>query len=83
MQNISSLEQMEKIRSKVEAMSKHTQLIHVTVNNKRIKIKEAPSTITGIYNRFLCVESQVNHYIEKFTIHYIDLLTGAIHIKEL
>ena len=71
------------IKNQILELSNKTNIIHVSINNKRHKIYEAPSKIVGVYERFLCVESKVNNYVEKFTINYIDLLTTNIVIKEL
>ena len=79
----SSNSQFLTIKKQIEEVSKENEVIHVSINNRRNKIKEAPSKIVGIYDRFLCVESKVNNYLEKFTINYIDLLTNNIVIKEL
>ncbi len=83
MANLTSELQILSIKEKVLNLSQKTKHIHVSLNNKRNHIKEAPSTIVGIYDRFLCVESKVNHYTEKFTINYIDLITNNIVIAEL
>lgn len=79
----SSNSQFIKIKEKIEELAKKTKTIHVSINNRRNRIKEAPTNIIGIYDRFLCVESKVNNYVEKFTINYIDLLMNNIVIKEL
>ncbi len=75
--------QFSTIKEKIKELSLQSPMIHVTIHNKRNKVMEAPSTIIGIYERFLCVESRVQSYVERFTIHYSDLLTGSISIKEL
>ncbi|MDE6584519.1 MAG: hypothetical protein K2K15_03865 [Anaeroplasmataceae bacterium] len=74
--------QFKTIQERLLELSKSSSLIHVTISNRRNKIVEAPSKIIGIYQRFLCVESQVQSYLEKFTINYTDLMTGNIIIKE-
>ncbi len=83
-QSTSSMQLLD-IKNAIEAIYQKSRLIHVTINGKRRKkqVEEAPSKIIGIYDRFLCVESTVNHYVEKFTISYIDLMTNTIIIKEL
>lgn len=75
--------QFSTIKEQLEALHKTTPLIHVSIHNKRNRVLDAPSKIVGIYQRFLCVESKVNNYVEKFTINYTDLMTGNITIKEL
>jgi hypothetical protein len=62
----------------------NNSLIHVSVLTGRAKINDVPSTITGIYNHFLCVTSRVKNYKEEsFTINFIDILIGKFQIKEL
>ncbi|MDE5565627.1 MAG: hypothetical protein K2I77_01450 [Anaeroplasmataceae bacterium] len=75
--------QLTTVYERILALFEQTKTIHVTVKNKRNLIIDAPSRIVGVYERFLCVESLVNHYIEKFTINYTDLITSKIIIKEL
>lgn len=75
--------QLNTIKEKLEAIYKTSTIIHVSIHNKRNKVLNAPSRILQIYPRFLCVESKVNSYVEKFTINYTDLMTGNITIKEL
>ena len=75
--------QFSAMKERLKELSCKTSFIHVTILNKRNKVIDAPSKITGIYDRFLCVESKVQNYVEKFTINYFDLMTGAIAIKEL
>lgn len=82
MTNISN-QQLKVVQEKVKDLSEKSKKIHVTVHQKRNPIIEAPSIITGVYERFLCVESRVNNYVEKFTINYIDLITNYVVIKEL
>ncbi len=75
--------QMSTIKEQLEHLQQRTSLIHVSIHNKRNRIVDAPSKIIGIYPRFLCVESKVNEYVERFTINYTDLMIGNISIKEL
>ncbi len=77
------LEQYADLKKKIEDVRKNHSQIHVSILNKRKRIVEAPSQIIGVYSNFLCVESMVNSYLEKFTIQYCDLLTGSVEIKEL
>lgn len=78
-----NITQLQDVRNQIEVLAKKNKNIHVTIQNRRSKVKNAPAKITGIYERFLCVESLVNNYLEKFTINYIDLLTSNTIIKEL
>lgn len=83
MQTQTASSQLKHIQEELKRIYQLTNLIHVSILNKRNKIIEAPSIIVGIYSRFLCVESKVNTYLEKFTINYTDIMTGNIVIKEL
>lgn len=75
---------IETIKSKLNELFKTNKLIHVSVNSGRTKLTDVPSTITGIYNHFLCVTSKVKNYKEEsFTINFIDILIGKFQIKEL
>lgn len=75
--------QFSTIKEKLEVVYKSSNLIHVSIHNRRNKILDVPSKIVGIYPKFLCVEAKVNMYLEKFTINFTDLITGNITIKEL
>lgn len=56
--------------------------IHVTVK-KRSGIVNVKSIITGVYDNFVCVTSNVNGYNEDFTILYKDIMTNNVVIEEL
>ena len=71
------------IKEKIKIINSSSNIIHVTMNNKRKSVHNAVSKILSIHDRFICIESKVNDYIEKFTINYIDLLIGNFSIKEL
>jgi hypothetical protein len=72
------------IKKKLNDLYANNSLIHVSVMTGRTKINDVPSTITGIYNHFLCVTSKVKNYKEEaFTINFIDILIGKFQIKEL
>ncbi len=83
MENILADLQLNQIKEKLEGIYKQSKLIHVSIHNRRNKVIEAPSKILGIYQRFLCVESKVNKYSEKFTINFTDIMIGNVTIKEL
>jgi uncharacterized protein Veg len=74
---------IEEIRKRVKEIYKISPIIHVNVVQKRRSVKNATARIKGIYGLFICVESEINHYLEEFTISYIDLLTKNIIIQEL
>lgn len=57
--------------------------IHVTVKKKRSGIVNVKSIITGVYDNFVCVTSNVNGYNEDFTILYNDIMTNNVVIEEL
>ena len=75
--------QLNVIKEKIKIINSSSNIIHVTMNNKRKSVHNAVSKILSIHDRFICIESKVNDYIEKFTINYIDLLIGNFSIKEL
>ena len=75
--------QLNVIKEKMKVINSSSSIIHVTMNNKRKTINNAVSKILSIHDRFICIESKVNDYIEKFTINYIDLIIGNFSIKEL
>lgn len=58
-------------------------VVHVSLQNRRNKVVDAPSVIKGVYSRFVCVTSKVNNYEENFTISYTDILRGLVSIKEI
>ena len=57
--------------------------VEVSVYVKRHNIINKKSKITGVYNRFLTVTSNVNGYNETFSINFIDLFMGLYAIKEV
>ena len=57
--------------------------IHITINDHRKKVINAESTISEIYQHFICVEAFVQHYLESFTIKLVDLKIGRVKIQEL
>jgi uncharacterized protein Veg len=72
------------IKTKLEAIHKTGQIIHISVNSGRTKAVDVPSKISGIYNHFICVTANVKNYIdESFTINFIDIIMGKFVIKEL
>lgn len=72
------------IKSRLEEIYNSNPLIHVSVHEGRTKLNEVPSTISGVYNHFMCVTAHVKNYQdESFTINFIDILIGKYKIKEL
>lgn len=71
------------IKSKILKLYNENEPIHVTVNLKRRNVKNALSTIVGVYNNFFTVKSKVNLYEEEFSISFIDILIKNISISEL
>jgi len=72
------------IKKGIEAIFASSPNIHVSVHQGRTRLVDVPSTITGIYNHFLCVTSHIkNYHDETFTINFIDLAIGKFKIKEL
>lgn len=75
---------VETIKKRLNDIYANNKIIHVSVLTGRAKIDDVPSTITGIYNHFLCVTSKVKNYKEEsFTINFIDILIGKFKIREL
>lgn len=71
------------IKNKIKEINSKSSVIHVSLNQKRIKIESVKAKIVGIYDNFIRITSNVNGYEESFSISYIDLYTGDIAIKEL
>ena len=75
---------LDSVKNKLQDIYKKNSLVHVSVNSGRTKLTDIPSTITGIYNHFFCVTSQIKNYqAESFTINFVDILIGKFRIKEL
>ena len=75
--------QLNDIKERIKIINSSSSIIHVTMNNKRKSVYNVVSNILSIHERFFCIESKINNYIEKFTINYIDLILGNYSIKEL
>ncbi len=71
------------LRDKILELFNKSDIIHVDLSVKRKKLSNVEAKIVGVYDRFLCVTSVINHYTESFTITFIDILTNKIIIKEL
>ena len=71
------------IKNKLSDIYKKTDIIHVSVVQKRKRLTAVEAKITGIYANFITVTGNVNGYIEDFTISYIDIIVGNIVIIEL
>ena len=71
------------IKAKIIKLFNDKKNIHVTINVKRKKVKNAISEIVGVYKNFFNVKSYVNLYYEEFSISYIDILIGNVSISEL
>ena len=75
---------LDTLKVKLQDIFKKNSLVHVSVNSGRSRYSDVPSTITGIYNHFFCVTSNVKNYqAESFTINFVDILIGKFSIKEL
>ena len=75
-------QKIEEIKNKLTELYKQNKIIHVSIISGRKKIKSAPSKILGAYINFICVESEVNKYMESFTINYTDIMNKKIVIDE-
>jgi hypothetical protein len=71
------------IKEKMKVINSSSNIIHITINSKRKSVKNAVSKILSIHDKFICIESKINDYTEKFTINYIDIIIGTFTIKEL
>jgi uncharacterized protein Veg len=76
-------QKIEEIKNKLTELYKQNKIIHVSIIAGRKKIKSAPTKILGAYTNFICVESEVNKYMESFTINYRDIMIKKIVIDEL
>ena len=81
--NIDNKSSIDDIKEKLNCIYKTTDIIHVSVNQKRKKINAVEAKITGLYTNFITVIGNVNGYIEDFTITYIDIMLGNTNIIEL
>ena len=70
------------IRSEIENLYNTKKEVYIDINNKRRRMKNVKVIITGVYNCFFTVESNVNGYNESFTISYVDIMIGQYEIKE-
>jgi uncharacterized protein Veg len=70
-------------KKKSSELYKQNKIIHVSIIAGRKKIKSAPTKILGAYTNFICVESEVNKYMENFTINYRDIMIKKIIVDEL
>jgi len=73
---------INEIKNKLNALYKENKSIHIDVT-KRKGVKNVLCHISGIYEYFICVSSDVNGYLESFTISYADVLTKQIVIREI
>jgi uncharacterized pyridoxamine 5'-phosphate oxidase family protein len=64
---LNSNQKIEEIKNKLTELYKQNKIIHVSIVEGRKKIKSAPSKILGAYTNFICVESEVNKYMESFS----------------
>ena len=83
MQNYYTYDDLDVIKEQIANLFKENKIIHVNVNEKRIKKNNCESTITGVYQHFFCVSSKVNKYLEDFSIRYSDIKSGKYSIVEL
>ena len=70
--------QINLIKEKIQLIKKDSDIIHVTVNNKKNAPIDAISKILTIHDRFFYIETRINNYFEKSSINYIDILIKII-----
>lgn len=80
---LNSNQKIEEIKNRLTELYKQNKIIHVSIVEGRKKVKSAPYKILGAYANFICVESEVNKYMESFTINYRDIMIKKIVIDEL
>ncbi len=75
--------EIKEIKDKVSKLYSEKKEIHISINSKRKKVKDATCVIDGVYNNFFVVKSMVNRYEESFTVLYVDVYSKNTIIKEL
>lgn len=73
----------KEIFEKLKNLKEKDVMIHVNIKDGRLKVENAASKITSVYPYFVCVESEIMHYTESFTIKLVDIAIGKVKIKEL
>ena len=73
----------KEIFEKLKSLKEKDVMIHVSIKDGRLKVENAESRITSVYPFFVCVESEIMHYMETFTIKLVDIAIGKVKIKEL
>lgn len=82
-ENKINLDELDDLKNKLNALYDLKKPIHVNIFSSRNKVNDALCDISGVYNKFFCVKSKVNNYMESFTINYIDIKIGNVKISEL
>lgn len=77
-----TIDQYENLQKKFKELQEKGP-IHVNLTKGKKRVEHATTYILGIYAKFVCVQSRVNHYVEDFTISYSDLFSKEIVIDEL
>ncbi len=74
---------VDKLKEKIKDIYDANMSIHLSIKQKHKREIFAEAKITGMYENFFSVSSQVGSYTESFTITYISVLTKSIKILEL
>ena len=74
---------IELIKNQLSELYKNNVIIHVSIKNGRKRVISAPCKLVSVYANFVCVQSEVNKYMENFTIHYRDIMINNIIIDEI
>ena len=72
---------IDSIKDMIHNIYNSKKEVYIDINNKRRRMKNVKINITGIYNHFFTVESNVNGYNESFTISYVDVMLGLYKIN--
>lgn len=76
-------EHLDNLVSILKEYCENQTKIHITINDGRLRINNAETVVTGVYNHFISVKSYVNKYYETFTIKLVDFQIGKVKIQEL
>lgn len=83
--NPTSINDLERIRERIRELYKRGEMITVDYKNNhpRIIIEKAQVKISGVYLNFFTIEDCKREIKQNYTVMYVDIITGNIHIYEL